>query len=103
MTMQTATRLIPQSSDDTNKLHVSRAIVQPIRIPSLLLQVVYVVVDEIGNAKEVAAIKDIASRGVAMVATVHGTSLKCLLENPVLSPLVCSKQRMVIGDFAAAQ
>lgn len=65
-------------------------------------EVVYVVVDEIGNAKEVAAIKDIASRGVAMVATVHGTSLKCLLENPVLSPLVCSKQRMVIGDFAAA-
>lgn len=30
-----------------------------------------IVVDEIGNAKEVAAIKDIASRGVTMVATAH--------------------------------
>ena len=60
-------------------------------------------VDEIGNAKEVAAIKDIASRGVTMVATAHGTSLQRLLENPVLSPLVGGKQRMVIGDFAASQ
>ena len=68
-----------------------------------LLQLQVIVVDEIGNAKEVAAIKDIASRGVTMVATVHGTSLQHLLENPVLSPLVGGKQRMVIGDFAAAQ
>lgn len=60
-------------------------------------------VDEIGNAKEVAAIKDIGSRGVTMVATVHGTSLERLLDNSVLSPLVGGKQRMVIGDFAAAQ
>ena len=71
--------------------------------PVYLLQVQVIVVDEIGNAKEVAAIKDIASRGVTMVATVHGTSLQHLLENPVLSPLVGGKQRMVIGDFAAAQ
>ena len=70
---------------------------------SYLLQLQVIVVDEIGNAKEVAAIKDIASRGVTMVATVHGTSLQHLLENPVLSPLVGGKQRMVIGDFAAAQ
>ncbi|KAL3156183.1 hypothetical protein ABBQ32_012469 [Trebouxia sp. C0010 RCD-2024] len=62
-----------------------------------------IVVDEIGNAKEVAAIKDIGSRGVTMVATVHGTSLERLLDNSVLSPLVGGKQRMVIGDFAAAQ
>ena len=60
-----------------------------------------VVVDEIGTAKEVAAIKDIAQRGVTMVATVHGTTLQRLLENPVLSPLVGGKQRMVSGDLAA--
>lgn len=59
------------------------------------------VVDEIGIAKEVAAIKDMAQRGVAMVATVHGNTLQHLLENPVLSPLVGGKQRMVIGDMAA--
>ena len=60
-----------------------------------------IVVDEIGNAKEVAAIKDIAQIGVVMVATVHGTTLQHLLDNPVLNPLVGGKQRMVIGDFAA--
>lgn len=58
-------------------------------------------VDEIGNAKEVAAIKYIAQRGVVMVATVHGTTLQSLLENPVLNPLVGGKQRIVIGDMAA--
>ena len=68
-----------------------------------LMRLQVIVVDEIGNAKEVAAIKDIASRGVTMVATVHGTTLQHLLENPVLSPLVGGKQRVVIGDSAAAQ
>ncbi|KAL3130130.1 R3H domain [Trebouxia sp. C0009 RCD-2024] len=60
-----------------------------------------VVIDEIGNAKEVAAVKDIAQRGVKMVATVHGTTLQHMLENPVLNPLVGGKQKMVIGDLAA--
>ena len=58
-------------------------------------------VDEIGNAREVAAVKDIAQRGVAVVATAHGTNLQRLLENPVLNTLVGGKQKMVIGDFAA--
>ena len=62
-----------------------------------------VVIDEIGNAKEVAAVKDIAQRGVKMVATVHGTTLQHMLENPVLNPLVGGKQKMVIGDLAARQ
>ena len=60
-----------------------------------------IVVDEIGSAKEVAAVKDIAQRGVKMVATVHGTTLQRLLENSVLNPLLGGKQRMVIGDMAA--
>ena len=60
-----------------------------------------IIVDEIANFKEVAAVKDIAQRGVKMVATVHGTTLQHLLENPVLNTLVGGKQRMVIGDLAA--
>ncbi len=60
-----------------------------------------VVVDEIANAKEVAAVKDIGQRGVAMVATVHGNTLKDLLNNPILNPLVGGKQSMIIGDMAA--
>lgn len=59
--------------------------------------------DEIGTAQEVAAIKDIGQRGVAIVATVHGTTLQQLLADPVLNPLVGGKQRVIIGDFAAAQ
>ena len=50
--------------------------------------------DEIANAKEVAAVKDIGHRGVAMVATGHGTTLKDLLNNPILTPLVGGKQSM---------
>ena len=58
-------------------------------------------VDEIGDSKEVAAIKDIAQRGVVVVATAHGTSLRQLVENPVLNSLVGGKQRMAIGDRLA--
>ena len=57
--------------------------------------------DKIVNAKEVAAVKDIAQRGVTMVATVHGTKLENLLNNPILNPLVGGKQSMIIGDTAA--
>lgn len=57
--------------------------------------------DEIGSAKEVAAMRDIAHRGVSMVASAHGTSLQHLLENPVLNSLVGSRHRMLIGDMAA--
>ena len=58
-------------------------------------------VDEVGCAKEVAAIRDIAQRGVAVVATAHGTNLQNLLYNPTLNSLVGGKQKMVIGDNAA--
>lgn len=58
-------------------------------------------VDEIGNAKEVAALKDIAERGIAVVATAHGTTLQRLLENTMLNSLVGGKQKMIIGDYAA--
>ena len=60
-----------------------------------------IVVDEIGDSREVAAIKDIAQRGVVVVATAHGTSLRQLVENPVLNSLVGGKQRMAIGDNLA--
>lgn len=60
-----------------------------------------IVVDEIGNAHEVAAIKDIAQPGVMVLATAHGTTLQRLLENPMLNSLVGGKQKMVIGDLAA--
>ena len=52
-----------------------------------------VVIDEIGNAKEVAAVKDIAQRGVKMVATVHGTTLQHMLENPALNPLWAASRK----------
>ena len=60
-----------------------------------------IVVDEIVDKKEVAALRDICERGVAVVATAHGTTLQQLLDNPILNSLVGSKQKMVIGDFMA--
>ena len=66
---------------------------------SCALQVI--VVDEISNAKEFVALKDIARRGVAVVATAHGSTLQHLLENPVLNSLIGGKQKTVLGDIAA--
>lgn len=60
-----------------------------------------IVLDEIGTSKEVSAIRNNSQRGVAVVATVHGTSLQQLLANPVLNPLVGGKQRVILGDIAA--
>ncbi len=60
-----------------------------------------IVVDEVYNAKEVAAMADIARRGVAMVATVHGTSLQTLLDNRTLNNLLGGKQEVIVGDQQA--
>jgi len=60
-----------------------------------------IVVDEVYNAKEVAAMADIARRGVAMVATVHGTSLQTLLDNRTLNNLLGGKHEVILGDHQA--
>ena len=60
-----------------------------------------IVVDEVYNAKEVTAMADIARRGVAMVATVHGTTLQTLLENKTLNNLLGGKHEVVVGDHQA--
>ncbi|KAL0028598.1 hypothetical protein WJX79_004385 [Trebouxia sp. C0005] len=60
-----------------------------------------IVVDEVYNAKEVAAMADIARRGVAMVATVHGTSLQTLLDNRTLNNLLGGKHEVIVGDLQA--
>ena len=64
-----------------------------------LLQVI--VVDEIGSKTEVAAVKDIAQRGVATVGTAHGVSLKSLLKDPELNALVGGMHHVIVGDAAA--
>lgn len=48
-----------------------------------------------------AAIRDVAQRGVVVVASAHSTNLQRLFENPVLNALVGGKQKMVLGDIAA--
>ena len=58
-------------------------------------------IDKTGSAREVTGLKDIAERGVTVVATAHSTTLQRLLENPMLNSLVGGKQKMVVGDFAA--
>lgn len=58
-------------------------------------------VDAVSNAKEVDTIKDIAQRGVAVIAAACGTTLQHLLENPVLNSLIGGKQKMEVGDSVA--
>jgi len=47
-----------------------------------------IVVDEIGYHGDVAVLQTIARRGVGVIATAHGETLRDLLENPVLHPLL---------------
>lgn len=66
---------------------------------SLYVQVI--VVDEVYNSREVAAMADIARRGVSLVATAHGTSLQSLVDNPILNALVGGKHEVIVGDQQA--
>lgn len=47
-----------------------------------------ILVDEIGGAEEVAAIRAVESGGVPIVATVHGVSLARLADDSPISPLI---------------
>jgi stage III sporulation protein SpoIIIAA len=47
-----------------------------------------VIIDEIGTRKEAESASTIARRGVTLIATAHGNTLKDLLENPELDILV---------------
>ena len=60
-----------------------------------------IVIDEIGGTDEVKAVKTIAQRGVALVATAHGVSLANLTQNPDLNGLVGGVCQVIVGDAAA--
>lgn len=47
-----------------------------------------VIVDEIGQEREVLAVQTIARRGVQFIGTCHGFTLADVVSNPVLAPLV---------------
>lgn len=53
--------------------------------------------------QEVAAARTIAQRGVLLVGTAHGNSLRDLMANPELRPLVGGVQAVTLGDAAAQQ
>ena len=59
------------------------------------------IIDEISDPNEVRAVKSIAQRGVAMVATAHGVCLGSLLKNPDLNPLLGGLQTVTLGDMLA--
>lgn len=60
-----------------------------------------IVVDEIGSADEVRAVKSIALRGVMLVGTAHGVSLSSLIGNPELNALVGGVHQVVVGVMQA--
>ncbi|KAG2500119.1 hypothetical protein HYH03_001701 [Edaphochlamys debaryana] len=62
-----------------------------------------IVVDEIANAAEVAAAHTISTRGVMLVATAHGTSLRSLMANNQLNSLIGGLQSVVLGDAKAGE
>lgn len=60
-----------------------------------------VVVDEIGTAQEVAAVKGSAQRGIVFIGTAHGVALANLIANPDLNALVGGTQSVILSDAVA--
>lgn len=61
------------------------------------------VVDEIGRHEEVSTARDIARRGISLLATAHATSLADLVRNPDLVRLVGGRQSVALGDHMARE
>ncbi len=60
-----------------------------------------IIVDEIGTEAEAIAARTIAERGVQLVGTAHGNTIKNLIKNPTLSDLVGGVQSVILGDEEA--
>ncbi|MDQ6826428.1 MAG: AAA family ATPase [Candidatus Eremiobacteraeota bacterium] len=60
-----------------------------------------IVIDEIGTEAETLAARTIAERGVALIGTAHGRTLKNLLMNPTLSDLVGGISAVTLSDEEA--
>lgn len=58
-----------------------------------------VVIDEIGTAQEAEVARTIAARGVQLVATAHGFTLRDLVHNPALNLLVGSPQPLAANGL----
>ena len=57
-----------------------------------------IVVDEIGNPQEVKAVCSIAERGVQLIASVHGTSLENVLNNPDIKNILGRVDTAAVSD-----
>ena len=60
-----------------------------------------IIIDEIGTELEAQAARTIAERGVQLVGTAHGNTLKNLMANPTLSDLIGGIQAVTLGDEEA--
>ena len=74
---------------------------------SILLQAVEnhspknIIVDEISNREEAAAVQTISERGVQVVATVHGPNLASVVENPQLKALLGNVKSVTLSTEEA--
>ena len=60
-----------------------------------------IIIDEIGTAAETLAARTIAERGVQLIGTAHGESLRNLVQNPSLNDLVGGIHAVTLGDDEA--
>ena len=60
-----------------------------------------IIIDEIGTELEALAARTIAEKGVQLVGTTHGSSLKNLIKNPSLSDLIGGIQYVTLSDEEA--
>lgn len=59
-----------------------------------------ILVDEISDYQQAEAVKEAASKGVVVFATMHGDSLKALVQNPIALKLLGGFSHSALGDKA---
>lgn len=59
------------------------------------------IIDEISDQKEVDTVRTIGTRGIQLLATVHGRELQDLMDNPTLNYLLGGIKTITLGDEEA--
>ncbi len=58
-------------------------------------------IDEIGSAAEVSAARDVAQRGIQLIASAHGSKIRDILSSPVLMKLLGDVHTVILAASEA--
>jgi stage III sporulation protein SpoIIIAA len=63
----------------------------------------YLIIDEISSEAEICSAQDISQKGIILIATTHGTTLKSIMDNPQVSKILGSVQTVILSAQEVVQ